>query len=72
MDFIKFTDHFKIQNIRVDSMDIGVYKNYEIDLNRLKSNNQKIKFKYRSESPSGSEFWRTDYDYFIGANIGFS
>jgi hypothetical protein len=71
-DLKKLIEHFKIQNVSPNSMDIELDKNYEIDLNRLKSNNQKIKFKYRSEFPNGREFWRTEYDYFIAANIGFS
>jgi hypothetical protein len=71
-DLKKLTEHFKIQNVSPNSMDIELDKNYQIDLNKLKSNNEKIKFKYRSEFPNGREFWRTKYDYFIIANIGFS
>jgi hypothetical protein len=71
-DLKKLTEHFKIQNFNLNSTDLELGKNYEIDLNRLKSNNQKIKFKYRSEFPKGREFWRMEYDYFIAANIGFS
>jgi hypothetical protein len=67
-DLKKLTEHFKIQ----DSTIIKSELNYKIDLNKLKSNNQKIKFKYSSEFPNGREFWRTKYDYFIMANIGFS
>ena len=60
--------HFKIP----DSLIKQSGKDYKIDLNRLKSNNEKIKFKYRSAYPEAREFWRTDYGYFIAANIGFS
>jgi hypothetical protein len=55
----------------VVSDSISGFEKYKIDLNRLKSNNEKIKFKYRSEFPNGREFWRTEYDYFIAANIQF-
>lgn len=71
-DLKKLTEHFKIQNVRPNAKDIGLDEIYEININRLKSNNQKVKFKYRSEFPSGGKFWRTEYDYFIAANIGFS
>ena len=71
-DLKKLTNHFKIQNVSLNSLDLELDKNYKIDLNRLKSKNQKIKFKYRSEFPNGRKFWRTEYDYFIAANIGFS
>ena len=67
-DSNKLSEHFKIQ----DSININPEQDYRIDLNKLKSNNEKIKFKYRSEFPKGREFWRTEYDYFIAANIGFS
>lgn len=67
-DLNKLAKHFKIQ----DSINIKLGLNYKIDLNKLKSNNQKIKFKYRSEFPIGREFWTTEYDYFISAKIGFS
>ncbi|WP_397362268.1 hypothetical protein [Olleya sp. R77988] len=55
----------------VISDSIGGFEKYKIDLNRLKSNNEKIKFKYRSEFPNGREFWRTEYDFFIAASIHF-
>ncbi|MDF4201601.1 hypothetical protein PXD56_01455 [Maribacter sp. SA7] len=67
-DATKLSDHFKIQ----DSINVKLGLNYRIDLNMLISNDEKIKFKYRSEFPKGREFWKTEYDYFIAANIGFS
>lgn len=67
-DFNKLAEHFEIQ----DSINIKPELDYKVDLTKLKSNNQKIKFKYRSEFPTGREFWTTEYDYFISANISFN
>ena len=67
-DASELSDYFKIQ----DSTHVNLGSNYKIDLTKLKSNNEKIKFKYRSEFPNGREFWRTEYGYFIAGNIGFS
>lgn len=64
--------HFKNENINLDSSDIISKKGFKIDLNKLNSNNKKIKFKYRSEFPKGREFWRTEYEFYVGAKIGFS
>ena len=72
---IKFNPGEKSKKFRLayqDSINIKLGINYKVDLTKLKSNNQKIKFKYRSEFPNGREFWTTEYDYFISANIGFS
>ncbi|WP_240923708.1 hypothetical protein [Mangrovimonas sp. CR14] len=55
-----------------DSIDTKYGSNYRIDVNKLKSNNKKIRFKYRSEFPSGNELWRPNDDYFIAAEIDFS
>lgn len=46
--------------------------NFKINLSKLRSINPKLRFKYRSEFPDGRAFWRADYDFFVGAKIGFS
>lgn len=46
-------------------------KNYKIKLNRLEAD-PKLKFKYRSEFPEGSEIWRKEYDFHLSGTTGFS
>lgn len=62
--------HFKNQNIVIDSNNIELNNGFKIDLIKLKANNKK--FKYHSEFPKEREFWRTEYDFYVGAKIGFS
>jgi hypothetical protein len=64
--------HFKNQNIVLESNDIELKNGFKIDLIKLKANNKKFRFKYQSEFPKGREFWRTEYDFYVGAKIGFS
>jgi len=71
-DMYELVKRFKNQNIVLDSKNIELTNGYKIDLNKLESNNKKIKFKYQSEFPKGREFWRTEYDFYVGAKIGFS
>ena len=71
-DMYELVKHFKNQNIVLDSKNIELVNGFKIDLTKLKANNKKIKFKYQSEFPKGREFWRTKYDFYIGAKIGFS
>ncbi|APX99719.1 hypothetical protein [Lacinutrix venerupis] len=71
-DMYELVKHFKNKNIVLDSKNIELKNGYKIDLNKLESNNKKIKFKYQSEFPKGREFWRTEYDFYVGAKIGFS
>ncbi|PNW27093.1 hypothetical protein [Formosa algae] len=71
-DMYELVKHFKNQNIVLDSKNIELVNGFKIDLTKLKANNKKFKFKYQSEFPKGREFWRTKYDFYIGAKIGFS
>ena len=71
-DMYELVKHFKNQNIVLDSKNIELTNGFKIDLSKLTSNNEKIKFKYQSEFPKGREFWRTEYDFYVGAKIGFS
>ncbi|MGJ5640792.1 hypothetical protein [Formosa sp. S-31] len=67
-DIDELSKHFKIQT----TIQINPELKYRIDLNKLITNNEKFKFKYRSQFPKGREFWRTEYDYFIAASVGFN
>jgi hypothetical protein len=71
-DMYQLMKHFKNQNIVLESNDIELKNGFKIDLIKLKANNKKFRFKYQSEFPKGREFWRTEYDFYVGAKIGFS
>ncbi|PWI28875.1 hypothetical protein DI383_14425 [Flavobacteriaceae bacterium LYZ1037] len=71
-DMYELVQHFNNQNIILDSKNIELNNGFKIDLSKLNSNNEKIKFKYQSEFPKGREFWRTEYDFYIAAKIGFN
>ena len=64
-------NHFNNKNIVLNS-DTKITSGFKIDLNRLKAINEKIRFKYQSEFPRGRKFWNTQYDFHIGAKMGFS
>ena len=71
-DIYELVKHFKNQNIVIASNNIELNNGFKIDLIKLKANNKKFKFKYQSEFPKGREFGRTEYDFYVGAKIGFS
>ncbi|MBO0593944.1 hypothetical protein I2486_21300 [Cellulophaga sp. E16_2] len=71
-DLYELIKHFKNQNIVLDSKNIELDNGYKIDLEQLKTNNGKLRFKYQSEFPEGFEFRRTEYDFYIAASIGFN
>ncbi|MBZ9631905.1 hypothetical protein LB465_14040 [Salegentibacter sp. LM13S] len=66
----QFAEHFKEYNIAPDTLDHR--KNFALELNKLKTNHKKVKFKYRTEFPEGREFWRNKYKYNVVAYVGFS
>lgn len=63
--------HFKNQNIVLDFKNNELTNSFKIDLDKLESNNKKIKYKYESQFPKGREFWRTGYDFYLAGSIGF-
>jgi len=71
-DLYELINHFKNQNIVLDSDNIELNNGYRIDLEQLETNNKKLKFKYQSEFPKGREFWRTEYDFYIVGSLGFN
>ncbi|MEP2280318.1 hypothetical protein [Maribacter sp.] len=71
-DLYELVKHFKNHNIVLDSKNIELNNGFKINLNKLHSNNRKIKFKFQSEFPKGREFWRTKYDFYVGGEIGFN
>lgn len=72
-DLNELLEHFKGQNIVIGSSEnVELNKGYKIDLRKLKTNYDRLEFKYRSQFPKGRELWRTEYDFYIGASIEFS
>ena len=43
-----------------------------IDLSELKASDKRIKFKPLSSFPTGLEFWKTNYDFYLSAKFFFS
>ncbi len=71
-DLYELIKHYEKQNLVLDSKNIELDYGYKVDLKKLKTNNEKLKFKYQSEFPKGREFWRTEYDFYIAGSIGFN
>ncbi|SFG08408.1 hypothetical protein SAMN04488033_12563 [Salegentibacter agarivorans] len=69
-DRTEFLNYIGLHENPTDSLIIS--NSFKLKLSKLKSNQKKIKFLYRSEFPEGREFWRTDYDIYIAASLGFS
>ncbi|WP_240911220.1 hypothetical protein [Yeosuana marina] len=65
-------NHFKNENLVIDSKNFDFNSGFKIDLNKLKTNHKKLGFKYMSEFPKGREFWTTDYDFYLTASLGLS
>ena len=55
--------HFSNQNLKLDSTDLST--EYKIDLNKLIADN-KLRFKYLSDFPKGSDIWKKEYSFQLG------
>lgn len=66
-DLIKYFNHHKIA-----PNSFYISDSFKINLSELESNENKIKFLYRSNFPQGREFWRTNYDFYMAGSIAFS
>ncbi len=65
----ELTKYFSDKNLILDTSNQS--KKYKVNLNRLKAD-PKLKFKYRSEFPEGSEMWSKEYDFHLSGTTGFS
>jgi len=72
VDSIELKKHFREKNIIVDTIGTKSNKNFRIDITELNTNNNKIKFIYRSAFPEEHKFWRKKHDIFIASKIGFN
>ena len=69
-DIRELIQHFSRQNISTDSL---IESNpFRIDVLKLKTNESKVRFIYRSELPGDGKFWRNDYGKKIDASLSFT
>ncbi|TRZ45131.1 hypothetical protein [Robertkochia solimangrovi] len=61
--------YFAENNLRLDSTDIST--KYLIDLNKLQAD-KKLRFKYLSEFPEGSDIWKKDYNFHLSGTTSLS
>ncbi|WP_282144521.1 hypothetical protein [Cellulophaga baltica] len=71
-DLYELIKHFKKQNLSIDSKGFDLEKGFKVDLNKLNTNSDKLKFKSQAEFPKGREFWTTNYDFYLDASIEFN
>ena len=45
---------------------------FKVDFDKLKSDNEKLRFKPFSEFPDGRDIWTTDYDFNFQGSLSFS
>jgi hypothetical protein len=63
-------EHF---NLKTNSLDTTFTNfQYKIELEKLKTDNDKIRFIYKSNLPEPIKIWRTDYDFHLNAVLTFS
>lgn len=71
-DMYELINHFNDQKLVVDSKAFDLENGFKVDFEKLKSNNQKLRFKPISEFPKGREFWTTNYDFNFQGSLSFS
>ena len=65
-------NHFNYQKLVVDLKDFELKSGFKVDFDKLKSNNEKLRFKPTSEFPKVPEFWITDYDFNFRGSLSFT
>ena len=71
-DMYELINHFNDQKLIVDSKDFELVSGFKVDFDKLKSNNEKIRFKPRSKFPEGREFWTTEYEFNFRGSMLFT
>ncbi len=71
-DMYELINHFNDQKLVVDSKDFELESGFKVDFEKLKSNNEKLKFKPMSEFPKRREFWTTEYDFNFQGSMSFT
>lgn len=71
-DMLELINHFKDQKLVVDSKDFELESGFKVDFEKLKSNNEKLKFKPMSQFPERREFLATEYDFNFRGSMSFT
>lgn len=71
-DLYELIKHFKKEHIVIDSEEIDFYKSFKIDLNKLKTTKEKLRFKNQLDFPRGSKFRKTEYEITMEASVSFN
>lgn len=71
-DIRELSNHFKNHDLIIDSQYITLGGKFKIDLNKLKTNNRKLDFKYSSKFPKSRYFWKFRDKNNIAGRAGFS
>lgn len=71
-DMYELINHFNDQKLFVDSKDFELESGFKVDFEKLKSNNEKLKFKPMSEFTKRREFWTTEYDFNFQGSMSFT
>ena len=69
-DYLSLQNHLKGSLNEFDSLIEDSLK--ILDLSKLKASDKRIKFKTISSLPTGLEFWKTNYDFYLSAKFFFS
>lgn len=69
-DKTEFLKYIGNHNMPTDSLIKS--NSFKLNLSKLERSQRNMKFLYRSEFPEGREFWRTNYDIYVAASLGFS
>ncbi len=71
-DMYELINHFNDQKLVVDSKEFELESGFKVDFAKLKSDNEKLRFKPLSEFPERREFWTTRYDFNFRGSLSFS
>ncbi|WP_299365960.1 hypothetical protein [Winogradskyella sp.] len=71
-DMYELINHFNDQKLVIDSKDFELIGGFKVDFDKLKSDNEKLRFKPISEFPERREFWRTKYDFNFQGSLSFT
>ncbi len=71
-DMYELINHFNDQKLVVDSKDFELENGFKVDFNKLKSDNEKLRFKPLSQFPERREFWTTKYNFNFQGSLSFT
>lgn len=71
-DMYELINHFNDQKLVVDYEEFELEMGFKVSFDKLKSDNEKLRFKPLSKFPERSEFWTTKYDFNFRGSLSFS